>query len=53
MQIVSKAIKDENQETRDVQDGKTWEQIDRIKDLNKDELARIIEAGMDHKQKLN
>ena len=29
-----------------------WERIDVLKDKNKEELARTIEAGMEHKQKL-
>lgn len=33
-------------------DDETWEQIDKLKDKNKDQLARIIEAGMQHKSDL-
>ncbi len=45
-------IRQQNLEERDVHDDETWEKIDKLKDRNKDELARIIEAGMQHKSDL-
>lgn len=49
---IKAVLKDENMETRRVQDELMWERIDVLKDKNKEELARTIEAGMEHKQKL-
>jgi hypothetical protein len=33
-------------------ENETWEEIDRIKEKNKDELAKIIDAGMQSKAEL-
>jgi hypothetical protein len=42
-------LKEENLQERERQDNITCEFIDQLKDKSKEELARIIEAGMQHK----
>ena len=42
----------EHQEMRDKIENDAWDKIDQIKEKNKEELAKIIEAGMDSKGNL-
>jgi hypothetical protein len=37
---------------RESHDNGTWEVLDKLREKNKEELARIIEAGMQHKADL-
>jgi len=49
---LSKALREQNLKERDLQDNDTWDVLDRVREKNKDELAKIIEAGMQHKADL-
>jgi hypothetical protein len=39
-------LRQQNLEERESHDNEIWEEIDRLKNKNKEELSRIIEAGM-------
>ena len=41
-----------HKEEREKIENQTWEDIDRIKEQNKEELAKIIDAGMQSKAEL-
>jgi hypothetical protein len=41
-----------HKEEREKIENQTWEDIDRIKEKNKEELAKIIDAGMQSKAEL-
>jgi hypothetical protein len=46
LQKVAKQLRSENLNKREKHDELVWDQIDKMKDKNKEELTRIIEAGM-------
>ena len=50
--VVKKDLKQENLVKRESHDEKVWAEIDVLKERNKVELAKIIEAGMEHKAEL-
>jgi hypothetical protein len=43
---------EDHKKERENIENQTWEDIDRIKERNKDELAKIISAGMSSKAEL-
>lgn len=49
---VKKDLREENVVKREAHDEVVWTEIDRLKERNKVELAKIIEAGMEHKAEL-
>ena len=49
---LSKALREQNLLERERQDNETWEALDKLRERNKEDLARIIEAGMQHKADL-
>ena len=49
---LSKALREQNFLERETHDNGTWEVLDKLREKNKEELARIIEAGMQHKADL-
>jgi hypothetical protein len=46
LHALAKALKKQSIEEREKEDNQTWDQLDRLRDKNKIELAKIIEAGM-------
>ena len=49
---VKKDLRQDNVVKREAHDEVVWAEIDRLKEKNKVELAKIIEAGMEHKAEL-
>ena len=49
---LSKALREQNLKERDQQDNDTWDILDRVRERNKNELAKIIEEGIQHSANL-
>lgn len=45
-------LRKDNIKKREAHDDVVWAEIDKLKEKNKVELAKIIEAGMEHKAEL-
>lgn len=43
---IKKSMRDENLKQREDHDNEVWEEVDKIKEKSKEELSKIIEAGM-------